>query len=79
MTNMATITLEYNPRNRAVQKVLEAWIEEGIVQQLPTKSKDDSCMGRKEFYAAIDVAKAQARRGESKEYSMDEIKDLLGV
>lgn len=77
---MATITLEYNPRNRAIQKALEGWIEGGVVKLIhpknPSPSNDpyyDSPRNRE----AIEKGLADAAAGRTTPW--EAVKKELGI
>jgi hypothetical protein len=69
---MATITLEYNARNRTAEKVLSVITAMNDVFRVKTaeKKKDDSLMTKEEYFAMLDESIRQAERGEV--YSMKE-------
>jgi len=74
---MATITLEYNKRNRTAEKVLSVITAMNDVFRVKTaeKKKDDSLMTKDEYFAMLDSRIANSERGHYK--SFDDSSQLI--
>ena len=63
---MATITLEYDDRNKIAKSVVEFIRSLDVFKVLESKSekKDPTLLTKEEFFAKIERAEQQAERGE---------------
>jgi hypothetical protein len=77
---MATITLEYNKRNRTAEKVLSVITAMNDVFRVKTaeKKKDDSLMTKDEYFAMLDSRIASANAGNTIAYTPELKQKLFG-
>jgi hypothetical protein len=68
---MATITLEYNARNRTAEKILSVITAMSDVFRVKTaeKKKDDALMTKEEYFAMLDSRIASSEKGNYKEFA----------
>ncbi len=74
---METITIY--PQNEKQKTLLKSLLEEMKIRFEIVKSKDESLLSEKEFYAKIDKSISQAEVGKIKVLSKEQQKTLLGL